>query len=59
MAYKNSGAIYFDNAQPPARSHIYSRNASIKGFAPAFLNLSMLVSAPRAAIAMVSRKVSI
>ena len=39
-------------------SHIQRMKARRKGLAPAFLNLSILVSAPRAVIAMVRRKVS-
>lgn len=57
--YNTNGARYLAKTHPPPTSQMYSRNASMKGFAPAFLNLSMLVSAPKATIAIVRRNVSI
>ena len=39
-------------------SHTKRTAARINGLAPAFLNFSILVSAPKAVIAMVRRKVS-
>lgn len=56
--YRMVGTTYFTRMYPPPVSQQKSMAASTKGLAPAFLNLSMLVSAPKAVMAMVSRKVS-
>ena len=57
-SYIKTGARSFTKKYPPTISHKYSKEASTNGLAPAFLNLSILVSAPNAVIAIVSKKVS-
>lgn len=47
--------ISFTNTYPPVNNQPYRINASINGFAPAFLNFSILVSAPNAVIAIVNK----
>ena len=56
---KGFGFDFSSYKMSPPISQMSRQNARTKGFAPAFLNLSILVSAPRAAMAMVNRKVSI
>ena len=54
----SSGPRYLARRYPPPISHTKRIVASRNGFAPACLNFSMPVSAPRAVMAMVRRKVS-
>lgn len=54
----NACTVYLARKYPPTTNHTYSMLARRKGFAPAWRNLSILVSVPSAVIAMVSMNVS-
>ena len=56
--FNKYGTRYFAKQYPPQINHTYNIKANRNGLKPALRNLSILVSAPNAVIAIVSKNVS-